>query len=65
MGGVAKCIDWNDFEPETVYPGPGESLLADCREFRLRKVDLDVSSNPVEIEGGEPRPLASLLEASR
>ena len=50
-----KCIDWNDFEPETVCPGPGESLLADCREFRLRKMDLDVSSNPVELEQGEPR----------
>ncbi len=49
-----KCIDWNDFEPETVCPGPGESLLADCREFRLRKVDLDVSSNPVALEEGEP-----------
>lgn len=50
-----KCIDWNDFEPETVCPGPGESLLADCREFRLRKMDLDVSSNPVALEEGEPR----------
>ncbi|MEC7905999.1 MAG: type I phosphomannose isomerase catalytic subunit [Verrucomicrobiota bacterium] len=50
-----KCIDWNDFEPETVCPGPGESLLADCREFRLRKIDLDVSSNPVVLEQGEPR----------
>ncbi len=50
-----KCIDWNDFEPEAVCPGPGESLLADCREFRLRKVDLGVSSNPVAFEGGEPR----------
>ena len=50
-----KCIDWNDFEPEAVCPGPGESLLADCREFRLRKVDLGVSSNPVALKGGEPR----------
>ena len=50
-----KCIDWNDFEPETVCPGPGESLLADCREFRLRKMDLEVSSNPVALEQGEPR----------
>ena len=50
-----KCIDWNDFEPETVCPGPGESLLADCREFRLRKMDLEVSSNPVTLEQGEPR----------
>tara|TARA_B100000519_G_scaffold202618_1_gene221562 strand:- start:2723 stop:3667 length:945 start_codon:yes stop_codon:yes gene_type:complete len=50
-----KCIDWNDFEPEAVCPGPGESLLADCREFRLRKVDLGVSSNPVAFKGGEPR----------
>ncbi len=50
-----KCIDWNDFEPETVCPGPGESLLADCREFRLRKMDLEISSNPVALEQGEPR----------
>ena len=50
-----KCIDWNDFEPEAVCPGPGESLLADCREFRLRKVDLGVSSSPVAFKGGEPR----------
>ena len=50
-----KCIDWNDFEPETVCPGPGESLLADCREFRLRKMDLEISSNPVVLEQGEPR----------
>ena len=50
-----KCIDWNDFEPAAVCPGPGESLLADCREFRLRKVDLGVSSNPVAFKGGEPR----------
>ena len=50
-----KCIDWNDFEPETIRPGSGESLLADCPEFRLRKMDLDGGSSPVVLQEGEPR----------
>ena len=60
-----KCIDWNDFEPETIRPEMGESLLADCQEFRLRKMDMDGSSNPLALEGGEPRLLSVTAGAVR
>lgn len=30
-------IDFNDFEPETIKPQPGDQLLADVPEFRLQK----------------------------
>jgi len=50
-----KCIDWHDVEPETIRPAAGESLLADCPEFRLVKWDLSEEAGPVVLEAGEPR----------
>jgi mannose-6-phosphate isomerase len=50
-----KCIDWNDFEPETIRPTAGESLLADCPEFRLVKWDLGEEAASLVLEAGEPR----------
>ena len=50
-----KCIDWNDFEPETISPEKGEEVLADCSEFRLVKWDLDGGARPLVSDGGEPR----------
>ncbi|ADE55072.1 type I phosphomannose isomerase catalytic subunit [Coraliomargarita akajimensis] len=35
-----KSIDWTDFEPSTLEIVPGEQVLADCAEFRIRKFEL-------------------------
>jgi mannose-6-phosphate isomerase len=35
-----ECIDFDDFEPASVPAGPAPATLADCAEFRLRRVPL-------------------------
>jgi mannose-6-phosphate isomerase len=36
-----QSIDFADFEPAPLQAQAGEQLLADCREFRIRKFDLE------------------------
>jgi mannose-6-phosphate isomerase len=58
-----KCIDWEDFEPSTIKPEAGQSVLADCDEFRLVKYSLSDDSSPFVLPAGEAR-LISVVEGS-
>ncbi len=47
------CIDFKDFEPELVRSGPGDAVLAECDEFRIRRFTFGPSRAPVQLRGGE------------
>jgi len=34
-----RCIDWADFEPEPLRDSWGGAVLADCEEFRIRRME--------------------------
>lgn len=34
-----RCIDFTDFEPAPVRPPPGDAVLAECNEFRIRRFE--------------------------
>ena len=58
-----QCIDWEDFEPSTIQPQAGQSVLADCDEFRLVKYTLSGDSSPFVLPAGEAR-LISVVDGS-
>ncbi len=58
-----KCIDWDDFEPSTIKPSGGRTVLADCAEFRLVKHEMSADAEALAIEAGEPR-LLSVVEGT-
>lgn len=58
-----QCIHWEDFEPSTIQPQAGQSVLADCDEFRLVKYTLSGDSSPFVLPAGEAR-LISVVEGS-
>lgn len=52
-----QCIDFDDVEPVPVRPPPGDAVLAQCAEFRLRRFERETGS-PItaeEIPAGEAR----------
>jgi mannose-6-phosphate isomerase len=58
-----RCIDFADFEPEPLRASAvaGDSVLADCREFRIRRITRGAEA-PIAL--GDPeteKPAASLL----
>jgi mannose-6-phosphate isomerase len=48
-----KSIDFNDYEPEALKPVPGPQTLADCKEFRIRKFELQPGDYPLKLAAGE------------
>jgi mannose-6-phosphate isomerase len=54
-------IDFEDREPELLHPQGPESILADCREFRLRHMELEDGQELVFASGEEPR-ILSIIE---
>ncbi|MDE0767496.1 MAG: class I mannose-6-phosphate isomerase [Opitutaceae bacterium] len=58
-----QCIDWEYFEPSTIQPQAGQSVLADCDEFRLVKYTLSGDSSPFVLPAGEAR-LISVVDGS-
>lgn len=48
-----KSIDFNDFEPAPVTTMPGKQTLADCGEFRIRKLELQRGDDALELAAGE------------
>jgi mannose-6-phosphate isomerase len=48
-----KSIDFNDFEPAPLTTMPGEQTLADCGEFRIRKIELQPGDDALELAAGE------------
>ena len=57
-----QCIDFEDFEPSTLKPVPGEQLLGECAEFRVRKVDLHVGDGPLVFGAREEPRIVSVVE---
>ena len=53
-----KSIDFDDSEPELLRPSGPETLLADCKEFRLRRLELADGEELVFGAGEEPRILS-------
>lgn len=48
-----KSIDFNDFEPDVLKAVEGDVQLANCKEFRIRKIELKPGGNPLKIEAGK------------
>ena len=50
-----KSIDFADAEPELLHPAGEEAVLADCREFRLRRLEIGDGGELAFAAGEEPR----------
>jgi len=52
-----KSIDFDDFEPgpRPPFTDPGESVIADCAEFRIRQINLEPGQSIEVADREEPR----------
>ena len=48
-----KSIDFNDYEPEALKAVPGPQTLADCKEFRIRKFELQPGDCSLDLAAGK------------
>ncbi len=55
-----ESIDFEDIEPSKKVPVEGTCILADCEEFRIRRVE--IGSEAIEIKGGEEPRIISVVE---
>jgi len=55
-----ESIDFDDFEPgpRPPFTDPGESVIADCAEFRIRQINLDAGQTIEVADREEPRILS-------
>ncbi len=58
-----KCIQWDDFEPTPVRGAPTSAVIADCDEFRIRRVVLSPGEKLNFPAGQQPR-LLSVVSGS-
>jgi len=58
-----RSIDWNDFEPEPVRGAPTSAVIADCAEFRLRRVVL-AAREQLRLGGGEQPRIVSVVSGA-
>lgn len=56
-----ESIDFEDFEPEPVRPSPGEQTVADCGEFRTRKLEL-AEGETLSLPAGEQPVLLGMID---
>lgn len=56
-----RSTDFNDFEPALTHPQDGETILADCAEFRLRRITLKAGQK-LEFPAGEQAKILSVVE---
>jgi len=56
-----KCINFNDFEPETIKPSAGRQRLVESEIFNLHKIPLE-DGDTFPIPGGEQPRLLSVVE---
>ncbi|WP_269524024.1 type I phosphomannose isomerase catalytic subunit [Coraliomargarita parva] len=56
-----QSIDFDDFEPEPLKIVPGEQVLADCKEFRIRKFELKPGDTALSLQAGESARLVSIV----
>lgn len=59
-----KSIDFEDFEPPMINLEGDEQLLADCEEFRLRKIKLSATGAPLSLPAGEEPRILSVVEGT-
>lgn len=57
-------IDFHDFEPSLTHPQQGEQLLADCEDFRIRKVTLKRGGFPITFSAQTGPRILSIVEGS-
>jgi mannose-6-phosphate isomerase len=55
-----RSIDWEAFEPAPVRAAPTSGVIADCEEFRIRRVVLDPGEK-LELAAGEQPRLLSVV----
>jgi mannose-6-phosphate isomerase len=60
-----RSIDWNDFEPAPVRAAPTSGVIADCAEFRIRRVVLGAGERLHLRAGEQPRLLSVVSGAVR
>jgi mannose-6-phosphate isomerase len=53
-----RSIDWEDFEPSPVRAAPTSGVIADCMEFRIRRVVLGAGERYLVSSGEQPRILS-------
>ncbi len=58
-----RSIDWTDFEPAPVRAAPTSGVIADCAEFRIRRVVLGAGER-VHLRGGEQPRLLSVVSGA-
>ncbi len=58
------CIDFDDFEPDLVRAGQGDAILADCPEFRIRKVVVGPDRTPLRLRSGKGPSLLHVVEGA-
>ena len=52
-----RCIDFDDFEPGVMRPAGAEAVLADCDEFRIRRLHRD-AGGALPLDASEARLLS-------
>lgn len=55
-----RSIDWNDFEPAPLRAAPTSGAIADCAEFRIRRVVLGAGER-VHLRAGEQPRIVSVV----
>jgi mannose-6-phosphate isomerase len=58
-----RSIDWTDFEPAPVRAAPTSGVIADCAEFRIRRVVLGAGEQ-FQLRAGEQPRLVSVVSGS-
>ena len=59
-----RSIDFNDVEPEPLRAAPGDRVLADCAEFRIRQFQRRPGDAPLELPAGESPRLLHCVEGA-
>lgn len=57
-----QSIDFNDYEPGTLKIVPGAQTLADCKEFRIRKFELQPGDRSLELAAGKSARLIHVVK---
>ena len=58
-----RSIDWTDFEPAPLRAAPTSGVIADCAEFRIRRVVIG-SGERVHVRSGEQPRLLSVVSGA-
>jgi mannose-6-phosphate isomerase len=58
-----RSIDWTDFEPAPLRAAPTSGVIADCAEFRIRRVVLGAGER-VHVRAGEQPRLISVVSGT-